>query len=584
MVLDIVRDSTFGQIVNRLSNGRFFPYADQRPDYVPPLHYLRQGDAAMSSYPSEATIPSSPTTPSAPTSAGPTLVDEAGTCKQIEASNQEAFDVHKPHREDAEKQLQTAVDPKKEVKEPYPWLVEFEENDPDRPMNWSSRKRLFVAALIAILTFGVYFGSAIYTPSVPGVMQEFGISQVAGISGLTLFVAAYGISPMILSPIQELPKVGRNPVYIIGLAAFVIFQIPEILARNAATVLVFRFLSGFAGGPALATGGASMGDIFPPEHLAVAIGAWAIGAVSAPTLAPVVGSFAAQAENWRWPFLELLWLSGATFLVLFFFLPETLESTVLVRRAERLRKLTGNPLLKAPAEVEAVEGESFLQSLKVTTARAFRLSLEPSLAMCHLYIACVYGIFYLWFEAFPIVFQEMYGFSLGMAGLPFLGFVVTAALTFTFYVLYQKWHIQPRLDRNPDTPVEVRLELGVMAGPLVPISLLIFGWTAGRGHWMGPVIGAALYLPPVFLLFQSCLMYCAQSYPIYAASILAGNDLFRSVVASLFPLFGEKYFHALGVGPGCTILAGVSALMVPALYVIMKMGPRLRARSRFAEA
>lgn len=134
MVLDIVRDSTFGQIVNRLSNGRFFPYADQRPDYVPPLHYLRQGDAAMSSYPSEATIPSSPTTPSAPTSAGPTLVDEAGTCKQIEASNQEAFDVHKPHREEAEKQLQTAVDPKKEVKEPYPWLVEFEENDPDRPM------------------------------------------------------------------------------------------------------------------------------------------------------------------------------------------------------------------------------------------------------------------------------------------------------------------------------------------------------------------------------------------------------------------------------------------------------------------
>lgn len=109
----------------------------------------------------------------------------------------------------------------------------------------------------------------------------------------------------------------------------------------------------------------------------------------------MVGSFAAQAENWRWPFLELLWLSGATFLVLFFFLPETLESTVLVRRAERLRKLTGNPLLKAPAEVEAVEGESFLQSLKVTTARAFRLSLEPSLAMCHLYIACVYGIFYL---------------------------------------------------------------------------------------------------------------------------------------------------------------------------------------------
>lgn len=146
------------------------------------------------------------------------------------------------------------------------------------------------------------FGSAIYTPSVPGLMEEFGISQVGAISGLTLFVAAYGISPskfmrtgslpaadlkepgpadraspspaVILSPIQELPQIGRNPVYIIGLALFVIFQIPEILAKNMATVLVFRFFSGFVGGPALATGGASMGDIFPPQHLAVAIGAW----------------------------------------------------------------------------------------------------------------------------------------------------------------------------------------------------------------------------------------------------------------------------------------------------------------------
>ncbi|GAA5976215.1 hypothetical protein JCM10908_005419 [Rhodotorula pacifica] len=579
MVADIVRDSTFGQIVNKLSNGRYFPYADQRPDYVPPLHYLPPSTGAVGTFP--RTVSEAPTFV---TSGAPTLVNEPAVCAEIAAANKVEWDLHPDHRKDAEKAIASTPAYAKDGKEPYPWLVDFEENDPDRPQNWSSRKRLFIAALIAILTFGVYFGSAIYTPSVPGLMQDFKISQIGAISGLTLFVAAYGISPMILSPIQELPKVGRNPVYIIGLALFVIFQIPEILAKNMATVLVFRFFSGFVGGPALATGGASMADIFPPKHLAVAIGAWAIGAVSAPTLAPVVGSLAAEAKNWRWPFLELLWLSGFTFIVLFFLLPETLESTILVRRAERLRKLTGNQLLKAPAEVAAVEGETLAQSIKVTTQRAFRLAIEPSLAMCHVYIGLAYSIFYLWFEAFPIVFTEEYGFSVGLSGLPFVGFVVSASVTFTFYVLYQRWHIQPRLDKNPNTPPEIRLELGVMAGVLVPVSLLIFGWTAGRTHWMGPVVGASLYLPPVFLLFQSCLMYCSQSYPMYAASILAGNDLFRSVMASLFPLFGDKYFRALGVGPGCTLLAGVSALMVPLLYWIMKIGPRLRARSRCADA
>jgi len=67
------------------------------------------------------------------------------------------------------------------------------------------------------------------------------------------------LSAVFLAPIQEMPKFGRNPVYISGLFLFVLFQIPVLFAKNFATILVFRFLAGFVGSPALATGGASMG-------------------------------------------------------------------------------------------------------------------------------------------------------------------------------------------------------------------------------------------------------------------------------------------------------------------------------------
>ena len=76
---------------------------------------------------------------------------------------------------------------------------------------------------------------------------------------------------MVLSPVQEVASFGRNPVYIAGLALFLIFQIPPIFAPNIGTILVFRFLAGAAGGPALATGGASMGDIVPGNHYAIAL-------------------------------------------------------------------------------------------------------------------------------------------------------------------------------------------------------------------------------------------------------------------------------------------------------------------------
>ncbi|KAK4331729.1 Fluconazole resistance protein 1 [Rhodotorula toruloides] len=582
MAPDLVRDSTFGQLVNWASGGRLFPYADQRPGYVVPKRYLQPSASSTPASPIPRTTTDDSTYSSAtlpPTPSGAvTLVNEPGVCR-AQKDDEGRADL------DLEKQA-APVEPSKEPEPaaPYPFLVDWEENDPDRPLNWSLRKRVFVALIISLYTFGIYIGSAIYTSSIPGLMQEFGINQVGATSGLTLFVAAYGFGPMFLSPLQELPRFGRNPVYILGLALFVIFQIPEVLAKNIATVLVFRFLSGFVGSPALATGGASMADIFPMKDLAVAIGAWANGAVCGPIFGPVVGGFAAQNMNWRWPFLELLWVSAFAFLVMFFLFPETLESTILVRRAERLRKLTGNMLLKAPAELLESEKEHLGLVLKKRITIAFRLAAEPALAVAHSYIALVYAVFYLWFEAFPLTFNEIHHFSLGVGGLPYLAFVVAAVITYAFYVVYQRKHMGPRMQKNPNLAPESRLELGLFAAPFIPISLFVFGWTARESvHWIWPIIGAALYLPGIYLAFQSIMMYVSMSYPAYAASILAGNTLFRSVFASVFPLFGEKYFKALGIGAGSSLLAGVSILMIPLLYAIMKYGDRLRARSSFAQ-
>jgi DHA1 family multidrug resistance protein-like MFS transporter len=53
--------------------------------------------------------------------------------------------------------------------------------------------------LIWLLTFAIYVGSAIYTPGIPGVAKQFGVSNVAATLGLTLFVLGYGIGSLILT-------------------------------------------------------------------------------------------------------------------------------------------------------------------------------------------------------------------------------------------------------------------------------------------------------------------------------------------------------------------------------------------------
>ncbi|GAA5973554.1 hypothetical protein JCM8115_005744, partial [Rhodotorula mucilaginosa] len=307
-----------------------------------------------------------------------------------------------------------------------------------------------------------------------------------------------------------------------------------------------------------------------------------IAAICGPIFGPVSSSFPAQLENWRWPFLELVWFGGVVFPLAFFSLPETLESTVLVRRARRLRKLTGNDKLRAPAELDGSMDQTIPAMMGETIHRAFRLALEPSLLVCHLYTALIYSIMYLWFEAFPILFQEIHGFALGPSGLPFLAFIVATLVIFPVYCAYHLKYFQPRLEKHPDTPPEARLELALMAGPFVPIALFWFGWTARASiPWIVPLIGASLYTAAIYILFQQILVYISLSYPQYAASILAGNTLFRSVTASVFPLFGHAFFTNLGMGPACSLLAGVSILMVVLIWLIMKNGDRLRRRSKF---
>jgi multidrug resistance protein len=158
---------------------------------------------------------------------------------------------------------------------------------------------------------------------------------------------------MLWSPLSEMPYIGRMPIYLFTLFLYIVLQVPTALATNFGMLLAFRFITGFVGSPVLATGGATVADIYAPKKQAYGITIWGAFAVCAPAMGPIVGGFAAHAKGWRWTIWELTWLGGFTFTLLFFFFPETSSSNILYRRAVRLRKATGDKRLKSMSEIEA---------------------------------------------------------------------------------------------------------------------------------------------------------------------------------------------------------------------------------------
>ena len=94
--------------------------------------------------------------------------------------------------------------------------------------------------------------------------------------------------------------------------------------------------------------------------------------------------------------------------------------------------MTGNRKLRSQGEIDA-EGYSTGAYLLRAFARPLELAFKPAVLFANVYLGLAYAIFYLWFEAFPIVFNDLHHFKQGVGGLPYLAFVISAIITFTWY-------------------------------------------------------------------------------------------------------------------------------------------------------
>ena len=360
----------------------------------------------------------------------------------------------------------------------------------------------FICAEIFLLNSFLYLGSSIYAPGIPGITENLHTSQVVATLGTSLSVIGYATGPMLWSPLSEIPGVGRNPVYIITLAIFVLLQFPIALATNIETILIFRFLASFFGSPAMALGGASVNDMYLPLKRSYGLGLWELSTWIGPTLGPLIGGFAVQAMGWRWTIWELVWINGPMLLFVFCFLPETSASNILYRRAKRLRQNTGNASLRSEAELRPlnITGGAVLYE---TIVRPWVLCFqEPICLLLNAYTALICVLLFAWLESFPIVFREVYGFNQAEVGLAFLGLLCGAILAACIFAVW--FYLTESKNCNSDCQWEPEKRfIPLMAGCwLIPISLFVFGWGANPHiHWMVPIMGSAFFSIGGFSLF-----------------------------------------------------------------------------------
>lgn len=581
----VIQDAPFGQLVRLVTKNRYFKYPEELSDFEIPWEKAvlgekdKQIEAAVDQVSSSSEIDVEALTQIATVRS----INAAGRALSRESTKPWTADRLEAEQAEEADRTQSAVIVPTKTADGITLVDWYTTTDKANPQNWPASRKRLVSICIFFYTFAAYCASAIYTPSTEGLMQCFDVSLTKAALGLSVYVLGYGTGPMIFSPLSELPVIGRNPPYIITFGLFVILAVPTALADSYGSFITLRLLTGFLSSPALATGGATMQDMYSLLKLPYALSVWVAAAFCAPALGPTLSGFAVMNENWRWSLWIILWMSSPVWLLMFFFMPETSAGTILLRRAQRLRKLTGNMNLKSQSEIDQ-GSKKFTDIALEQLVKPIEICVkDPAVLFTNIYTAYLYGIYYSFFEVFPLVYIGIHNFNLGESGLPFLVIIIGCVIGITIYCGYNYFYLEPDIKAHGLRAQEHRLIPALFAVPLLPAALFWFGWTSEASiHWIVPTIGLTLFPIGAFVLFQCIFMYLPLSYPQYAASLFAANDLCRSAMAAGAILYAHPLFINLGIGKGISVLGGLACGGVLGFWALYLYGAKLRARSKFA--
>jgi MFS family permease len=256
---------------------------------------------------------------------------------------------------------------------------------------------------------------------------------------------------------------------------------------------------------------------------------------------------------------------------------ETYPPVLLERKAKRLRKETGNNNLRSVPRSGKTPGQLFFLSVVRPTKMLF---LSPIVFGLSLYIAVVYGYLYLLFTTMTFVFHDQYGISDSNIGLVYLGIGLGQFIGLSLFGAYSDKLLR-KLAKGGEMKPEYRLPLLWPGAIIVPLGLILYGWTAQyKVHWIVPILGTLMLGAGMTGCFLPIGVYLIDAYTVYAASAMAANTVLRSLGGAFLPLAGRDMYNTLGLGWGNSLLAFIALAMSPMIWVFLKYGERIRTHPK----
>ncbi|KAJ7162193.1 MFS general substrate transporter [Mycena filopes] len=467
--------------------------------------------------------------------------------------------------------------------------------------------------IVSLISFGGLFSplsANIYFPAIPTIAVAFDKSIELINLTVTLNMVFQGISPMFWGPFSDF--YGRRHAFIMCLTLLSLSCVGLALTptKDYWLLLLLRCFQAAGSASTVAFLMGVIGDIANRAERGGFVGLASIGTMVGPAIGPVLGGVLADKLGWRAIFWFLCIASGICAVVMVLFFPETLPAVV------------GNGSIPVPPIYRAVIpiiGRRSKQTDEASPPRAPRkrfpnpllLLLHADIALLLFLNAVVYSVFYGVTASISSLFHATYPqlteTQLGLCFLTVGGGMIIGSPSGGKLL---DWDYQ-RVRRSLQQPTGVDEKKGLPDDSLVPsvpacqylrdpqarmrllpafltvfVALCIgYGWCIEkRTSIAAPLIlllGVGFMTIAVMNSIQTLIV---DLMPTHGSSITACNNLVRCSLGAGLVSAIQPLLDALGAGYAYVLLGGLVALASPLVYVVVRIGPRCRARRiRMAE-
>ncbi|KAK1537842.1 major facilitator superfamily transporter [Colletotrichum paranaense] len=444
----------------------------------------------------------------------------------------------------------------------------------------SPLRKLHIVVAGFTCTFNGNLGSSMPSGALDAISEQFGVTDRVHLILLnSLFMCGYVLGPLLFGPLSE--YIGRRPVLIGTYCGYIIFMLACSGAPTYPVLLLFRLLCGInAAAPTTVIGGLYADILDNPAVRGNAMALYMTVTTVGPLIGPIVSGFSSP-MSWRWPF----WIAGilgVCGLPLVLTLPETyapvLHNNAVKRQLKRNKGAVDGKqqqqLQLQPFNVRKI----FLRPMKL-------LFTEPILMATSAYLTMAYSVFYLLFQAYPVIFKDFYGMSPGMAGLAFLPVVLGVFFALAIFSAWTHYHDE-QFKAGVEwalKPINRRLPLACIAAPQMVIALFWLGWTV----WPStspvlPMFSGVLFGCGFNLLFMGMINYLTDVFRQYSASAHAAASMTRSIGAITLPLAAGKMYGNLGVHWAPSVLGFIALAMGVIPFIFIRFGDSLARSSKTA--